>query len=293
MQIPRYRRYAAAARTSKTETENMDNSKKALKVLKVIGNVLIWIFVVFAVVITVLVFASQNDADGVPSLGGKSVINVLTNSMEPTINTGDIIIGQRLIGDEEKQGLKVDDVVTFKFQKEGRTEFNTHRIIEVRTDSTGAVSQYITKGDNKEANVANVTETVSYRDVVAVWTGTRFAKLGTFLNFLQTSTGFLVVIVIPLVLFFLYELFRFFMALRSVRKSGKKEITAADEEEIKRKAIEEYLRQQEAEKKAKEAEQQLSGAETAGSEAGAADCEAGVDGDAAGEAGDGAGGDAD
>ena len=238
----------------KTKAEKTE-TKKGLKILKIVANVLIWVFVAFSVLVTVLVFAANNNVvEGirVPTLGGKTVINILTDSMQPTINSGDIIIGQRVI-DKEAKTIKNDSVITFVFRKDGQNTLNTHRIIEVHDeDGDGLAEYYVTKGDNKEANVGDVTEKVVPEKVVSVWTGTRFGKVGSFLNFLQTSTGFLVVIVIPLVLFFVYELIRFFSALRSVKKSGKKEITAADEEEIKRRAVEEYLRQQEAEQKAKE-----------------------------------------
>ena len=45
-------------------------------------------------------------------------------------------------------------------------------------------------------------------------------------------------------LFFVYQLVMFIRTLISVRNDGKKVITVADEELIKQKAIEEYLRRQ-------------------------------------------------
>lgn len=211
------------------------------KTLKVVGNILLWLFVAFAVVITVLAFAAQSDSDGIPSLGGKCMLSVLTNSMEPNIMTGDLIIGQKL-SETEKNSLQVGDVVTFHMDE---VNLNTHRIVEVHD------GYYITKGDNEEANIGNVTETVNAKKIIAKWTGKRYGKLGSALAFLQKPTGFLVVIVIPLVLFFIWELYKFIRTALAVKNEGKKQITAADEEMIKQKAIEEYLRQQkEAEEKA-------------------------------------------
>ena len=48
----------------------------------------------------------------------------------------------------------------------------------------------------------------------------------------------------PLFLFFAYELFVFIKTLLTVKNEGKKVITAEDEELIKQRAIEEYLRRQ-------------------------------------------------
>ncbi len=224
----------------------MKNSKTK-KTLKVILNILLWVFVVFAVFVTALVLAAQNDSNGLPSLGGKCLITVESPSMSPTFDKGDMIISQKLTSDEEKQSLQVGDVVTYPFKINGVDTFNTHRIVEVIKDENGNVVSYITRGDNKETNTANDKDPVPYRLAVAKWNGTKFSSLGRFLGFLRTSTGFLVIIVIPLILFFVYELIHFIFALNSVRKKDKKEITAADEEEIKRRAIEEYLKQQQAE----------------------------------------------
>lgn len=48
----------------------------------------------------------------------------------------------------------------------------------------------------------------------------------------------------PLVIFFGYEVYVFVKTVLSVKNEGKKVITAADEELIKQRAIEEYLRSQ-------------------------------------------------
>ncbi|MBR4490522.1 signal peptidase I [bacterium] len=233
-------------------------NEKTRKTIKIILNVLLWAFVLFAVVITVLVFAAQNDENGVPSIGGKCIITIQSDSMKPTFEQGDMIIGQKLT-DDEKKSLKPKsddyegDIITFPIEINGIPTFNTHRIIEVVRDESGNVTGYRTKGDNTQTNMVADTDTVRWEKVVSKYTGTRMAGLGRFLDFLKSSTGFLVVIVIPLVLFFVYELIRFVFALKTVKGKGAKQISAEDEEEIKRKAIEEFIKQQEAEKAAKEA----------------------------------------
>ncbi len=216
--------------------------EKAKRTLKIVLNVFIWIFVVFAIFITVLVISAQNSADGVPEIGGKCVINILSDSMSPTIKSGDIIIGRKL-SESEKQNLKKDDVITFyaDLNGDGKTELNTHRIKEVNLSSSSSVISYTTNGDN---NLAEDTEAVTTDRIISIWTE-KIGRVGSVIGFLQTSTGFLVVIVIPLILFFAYEMYRFIKTLISVKNSGKKQITEADEEEIKRRAVEEYLKQQE------------------------------------------------
>lgn len=67
------------------------------------------------------------------------------------------------------------------------------------------------------------------------------------MSFLRTKTGFFVCILIPIALFFLFELYKLILTIIEVKRPAAPEV---DEEEIKRRAVEEYL----AEQKKKEAE---------------------------------------
>ena len=230
----------------------MESGKSNVKkVLGIIGNVLVWVFVVFAVVVTVLAFAAQANADGIPSIGGKAILTIQTPSMEPTFNVGDIVIGTKL-SPEQMQTLKVGDIITYAagdLNGDGVRDLNTHRIIEVVTAENGEVS-YRTKGDGNQLQDMTL---VDWQYVICKCTEKdRIPALGSVLNFLQQPTGFLVVIVLPLVLFFVYELVMFFRKLYEVKNAGKKQISAADEELIRQRAVEEYIRQQQAKKDAEE-----------------------------------------
>ena len=78
-------------------------------------------------------------------------------------------------------------------------------------------------------------------DLIGQWTNVRLAGLGNVMNFLRTKTGFFVCILIPMAIFFLFELYKFIVVLIEVKHEDAVEL---DEEEIKRRAIEEYLAQQ-------------------------------------------------
>lgn len=256
-------------------SEKTAEKSTAKKVLRIVGNVLIWIFIIFAALTTVLAFAAQSSSDGIPAIGGKAILTVQTDSMsreaeesgkftlqegwERGFNAGDIIIGKKLSTDEQKS-LKVGDIITFKAELAGTDDgtgrkvegFNSHRIIEVQGSGDSVV--YVTRGDN---NAGEDTEPIAWNYVICKYTGTRLPGLGKVLDFLQTSTGFLVVIVLPLVVFFAYELIVFIRKFLKVKNAGKKQITAADEEAIKQKAIEEYLKAQQAEQKAEDKAEEI------------------------------------
>ena len=240
--------------TNKQQDSTVKTKSTGKKVGSIIGNILIWLFIAFSVVITIFAFSAQSNSDGVPTIAGKVISPVLSPSMEPTIKKGDIIISRKLgdnAGNDEKTTLAVGDIISFKADLNGDNtpEINTHRIIE-RIEENGRVS-YRTKGDNNEYQD---NYTVASTEVISKYEGTRIALLGNVIEFLMQPTGFFICIVIPLILFFLFEIIMFVRKVIEVKNAGKKQITAEDEEMIKRKAVEEFLRKQEEENKKSEAD---------------------------------------
>ena len=227
--------------------------KKCKKTLKIVLNVFIWAFVIFSLLMTVLALAAQSNADGIPTLGGKCFLSVSSDSMSPTFEKGDLLFSDMLT-DEEKTSLQVGEVITFYADLDGNgtTELNSHRIVSINYTESGAVESYVTKGDNDQTNMVEDKTPVPWQFVVAKWDGeSMVANVGGFLNFLQTPKGFLITIVLPLVVFFLYELYVFIKALLALKKKQDGEqpkLTAEEEEAIKKKAIEEYLMQQQQQK---------------------------------------------
>ncbi|MBO7519657.1 MAG: signal peptidase I, partial [Clostridia bacterium] len=148
----------------------MEKGKGTVKrVFTAIGNVIIWLFVIFAAVITVFTFAAQSSEDGIPAIGSTAILTVSTDSMKPVFEKGDIIIGRKL-APEEQSSLKVGDVITFDagdLDGDNIRDFNTHRIVEVVKDDSGV--SYITKGDNKLALTDK--KPVPSKNVICRYTG--------------------------------------------------------------------------------------------------------------------------
>ena len=222
------------------------NEKKmdVKKILSIVGNVLIWAFVILSLMITAMVFASQKSRDGVPALFGKSLITIETKSMEDTYKAGDLVFMTK-ISTAEKQNLEPGTIITFRapidINQDGETgDLNTHRIVE-KIEGTNS---YITKGDN---NVLNDFEqdngyTVHSSDIIGVCTEKgRLGGVGNIIKFLSSSLGFFLCIVLPLILFFLYEMYNFITVLMAERKKTASANAAETEEEIKKRAIEEFL----------------------------------------------------
>ena len=205
------------------------------KALKITLSVLAWVLLIFALLITIMVFTSDKN-NGVPSLFGRMPLTVESGSMEPTFKEGDLIIAKEI---DDINDLKVDDVISFWTNEivEGSNVINTHRIIEVIDDN--GTKSFKTKGDN---NDQEDTYIVYPSKIIGKWTGTRLGGIGKVMKFLKTKTGFLVCILIPMAIFFLFELFKLIMVIIQMRQPAK--LTEDDEEEIKKSAIEEYLAEQ-------------------------------------------------
>lgn len=208
------------------------------KALKIILDVLAWVLLILALLVTLIVFAAGKN-NGVANIFGFTPLTVESNSMSPTFKTNDLIITKKI---KDLYDLKEGDVITFYTIIDGRRALNTHRIVEVnKTDSS---ISFVTRGDN---NSIDDSIPVNAVDIVGKWTGARLKGFGKVMDFLRTKKGFFICIIIPLALFFLFELYKFIVVLIDAKKS---DITEEDEEEIKRKAVEEYIAAQ----KAKEAE---------------------------------------
>lgn len=205
------------------------------KFLKIFINVLLWLLLIAAFLITMVVFTSDRN-NGVAKLFGFMPMTVESDSMKPTFKKGDLIIVKEI---DDLYKLKEGDVITYYTIIDGKRVLNTHRIVTVNKTETDI--SFTTKGDN---NNKNDEDTAKSSDIVGKWTKTKFSGFGTAMDFLRTKKGFFICILLPMILFFLFELYKFIVALIELKKPEVEEI---DEEEIKRKAIEEYLAKQKAE----------------------------------------------
>ena len=201
------------------------------KVLKIVVDVLAWIILIAAFLVTIMVFSSTKN-NGIASLFGIMPMSVKSDSMAPTFKAGDMILVKKI---DDMYTLQKDDVITFYTIIDSARVLNTHRIVEVKDD--GGSRSYITRGDN---NPVEDEIPVYPSDIVGKWTGKKVSGGGKVLDFLRSKKGFFICVVIPMAIFFLFELYKFIVTLIESRQKLSKD----EEDEIKRKAIEEYLAQQ-------------------------------------------------
>lgn len=212
------------------------------KVVGIVINVILWLFVVFAALTTVVVFTGTSN-NGVGNLFGYMPFSIQTQSMEPTIKAGDVLIGKEV----DFNTLKEGDIITYWTTVDEQKILNTHRITKVISNGKGSVPSFKTKGDN---NQIEDEYTVAAADIVAKY-NSKISGLGKAVDLLETQKGFFICIVLPLILFFLYQLYHFIKVIVTVKQENAG-LSKEDEEELKKKAVEEYLAKQKEEQEASE-----------------------------------------
>lgn len=229
-------------------------TKKKSSVIGTILNVILWVVIVIAAVFTIFTLATKGD--NTPNIGGYMPMTVLSDSMVPEFASGDIILVKQV---EEGHSFDVGDVVSFYTLIEGKTAINTHRIVEI-VNSDGLV-QYVTKGD---ANQVVDDRMITDGDILGQYTG-RVPVLGQLFKILSSKVGFFVIIILPLLAFFIYQAYNLILIMGEMKKEA-----VAEANEKSRDEIEAELRAKiEAETRAKlEAEMAAAGsAETKADEA--------------------------
>lgn len=145
----------------------------------------------------------------VPRPLGHPVLTVLTGSMQPEVNAGDVVIESRIA----PLDAKVGDIVTFR-DPEHQERLITHRVRRVQPD--GGQVGFTTKGD---ANNAVETWRIA-RDGTIGRVEFRLPKLGYPLAWISGGPTRLLLLVVPAVLLGLLELRRIWFPNREEVADG-------------------------------------------------------------------------
>lgn len=146
--------------------------------MKVIKIFFISILVLLVTINIILVFKTIFRPKEIPGILGYKPLIVLSGSMQPTFNYGDLIV----VKDVDYDTLKVGDIVSFKNGKKSTT---THRIAGVSSISDKC---FETKGD---ANNVKDLGIVCKKDIQGKYLY-KIIGLGSVILFIQSPIGFIV-----------------------------------------------------------------------------------------------------
>lgn len=203
----------------------------AKKTLSIASKVLVWIVVAVAVSMMIFtIFSTLTFDRNDRNLFGIRFYVVLTDSMSPSeinkddkvhFNAGDIVMIKNV---QDAKSLQPGDIIAFVSQNSdsfGATI--THRIRERTMTEDGRLLGYVTYGTNTGTDDEALVEP-DY--VLGTYAG-KLPKVGYFFEFLQTTPGYIICILVPFLLLILWQ------GVNTVRlfKQYKREQVADIEEE--------------------------------------------------------------
>lgn len=175
-----------------------NSTGKVHKFWSMIGMVLCVILAPILIMNLTLLAKSYINKDQVPSIGGRLPLIVLTDSMYPEIRSGDLIVCS--VVDAEQIGK--NDVIAFFDPAGNGTSVVTHRVVEVFREDGNLF--FRTKGDY---NNAQDREPVPAKNLVGRY-DFRIPGAGDVAIFMQSSTGLILCVVVPILFLVGYDVIR-------------------------------------------------------------------------------------
>ena len=112
------------------------------RICTLVGSLFCFILIPLLLINCTLIIKSITNKNEVPDIGGIFPMVILTDSMNPQLASGDLVICRKV----NAKNIKTGDVICFYDPEGNGTATVTHRVTEIITDETGALA-WITKGD--------------------------------------------------------------------------------------------------------------------------------------------------
>ncbi len=192
--------------TPEVETNQQQPVEKKAKRTKTINriiNILLVVVIALAAVCTFVSFVSST-GHGVPNILGVQLLSIKTDSMYPELKAGDLAIDAPV---KDPSTLRPGEIITYWTVIDGERVLNTHRIVNIFDGGDYLIFE--TKGDN---NTSVDPLTVHESEIIGKYKF-HIGGLGKAFDYLQTPTGFFLVVLLPVILFFIFNLVQFFRAL--------------------------------------------------------------------------------
>ena len=205
-----------------------------MKALKIIRSIFVWLMValaVFMMIFTIISVSTFDRADR--NLFGYKAFIVLSDSMSKTdFNAGDLVLVKAV----DPSTLKEGDIIAYTSQNTSNYgETVTHKIRKITTDANGEPG-FVTYGTTTDTDDETV---VTYPYVLGKYSS-HIPKVGAFFQFLKSTPGYIVCVLIPFLLLILLEgircirLFRKYKAEQQAELQAERDKIEADRAETQR-----------------------------------------------------------
>lgn len=156
-----------------------------------------------------------------------NIYTILTQSMYPTIEAGDVVITYKDVHDKYNKG----DIITFVSEANGGLTI-THRVTQVY--NVNGEYSYQTKGDNNNTVDSSIVKGSDVLGQVRV----RVPKVGYAQQFMSTKTGFIAVILIPCLGIVIYDILK---VVKAAARKGKSIVMNDEATEERKRRLKEVI----------------------------------------------------
>lgn len=205
-----------------------------MKVLKILRNVFVWLIVAATVCIMIFTVVSVSTFDRADrNLFGYKAFIVLSDSMSKTdFSAGDLVLVKQV----DPTSLQEGDIISYTSEnEENYGETVTHKIRKKTVGENGDPG-FVTYGTTTDTDDE---KPVFYYQILGKYQA-RVPKVGTFFQFLRTTPGYIVCILVPFLLLIVIEgvrCIRLFMQYKAEQKAelqAEREKVEADRAENQR-----------------------------------------------------------
>ena len=208
------------------------------KTLNIVKNIFVWLLVVLAVCMMLFTVVSVSTFDRSDrSLFGFKAFIVLSDSMKATdFDTGDLV----LVKEVDPKTLKEGDIISYTSQNTSNYgETVTHKIRRLTTDANGNPG-FVTYGTTTNTDDETV---VTYPYILGKYS-CHIPKIGLFFQFLKSTPGYIICILIPFLILILIEGLRCVKLFR-IYKNEQMQALYAEREKIEKERAESQKMMQE------------------------------------------------
>ena len=191
-----------------------------MKALKIIRSIFVWLIVALAAAMMIFTIVSVSTFDRADrNLFGYKAFIVLSDSMSKTdFSAGDLV----LVKEVDPATLQEGDIIAYTSQNTANYgETVTHKIRKLTTDAAGEPG-FITYGTTTDTDDETV---VTYPYVLGKYS-LHIPKVGSFFQFLKTTPGYIVCILMPFLLLILLEGIRCIRLFKKYKSEQQAELQA-------------------------------------------------------------------
>lgn len=221
---------------------NLDDSKivsltKSKKKITLVVNILSWI-VFGIIVLAVFSVLIQTISGQTPNLFGYRYYYVLTSSMSPELEPGDVILSKLYNENKDSPKIEIGDVITFIIPEGSPNAgaLNTHKVITAPyEDEISGKYFVVTKG------VANLVQDAPtpVENIQAIMVRKSISMSKLYGLFIESNTILIVLFVIPFIVIIGSLIYRLVVTIK--KKPTTNLINAEEDEEYKKKVILDFL----------------------------------------------------